>query len=280
MDVRGKVGIITGGAFGIGKKLVETLLQKGAKGVVILDVNESNGRTTQAEFEKRFGKGRVVFRKCDVSSMAQMQAAFQFTIDTYGKLNIVCNNAGFWDELNWEKMFLVNINGVVNGTKAATEFMKGEADGGGVIVNIASIAALLLMPLSPLYATSKYAVLGYSRNVAHFDRNVIRKKLRVNILCPSAVKETNLLPGAKAAVGEQKLLDDYLAAIPSTTTDAVAKAFLKVIEEPYNGASFYIPSYRRQKGEVAPVFIEDETARFRKQLGVEKSMLEVVKSSL
>ncbi|XP_072025240.1 15-hydroxyprostaglandin dehydrogenase [NAD(+)]-like [Amphiura filiformis] len=261
MDIEGKVGLITGGAYGIGKKLTENLLQKGAKGVVILDVNEDNGQSTQKEFEEKYGSGKVVFQKCDVANKEQMKAGFDLAKSKYGALHIVCNNAGYWNEINWEKMFEVNINGAIYGTQLAIDNLEEN----GVIVNVASAAGLSLVPLGPMYSTTKVAVIGYSRNMASFDPTALSKKIRINCLCPVGVDGTNLLPSIVVEEKHQERFNDFVAAAPKITTDDVAKAFLKAIEEDHNGQAIFIPD-----GDNDIVLVEDSNARFRKEvLGME-----------
>ncbi|XP_072037028.1 15-hydroxyprostaglandin dehydrogenase [NAD(+)]-like [Amphiura filiformis] len=138
MDISGKVGLITGGADGIGKVLVENLLKKGAKGVTIVDFNETKGQETCNEFQEIYGEGRVLFCKANVTSKEDLQGAFKNTIEKFGGLHIVCNNAGIANEVNWENMFRVNLNGTINGTLLAIEHMN-DTDVGGVVVNMSSV---------------------------------------------------------------------------------------------------------------------------------------------
>ncbi|XP_072022998.1 15-hydroxyprostaglandin dehydrogenase [NAD(+)]-like [Amphiura filiformis] len=176
-------GIVTGGASGIGKAMVEMLLKQ-AKVVYIADINENTSKQIQEEFNQKYGNGKVCFFKCDTTSAEEMEACFKEVKSSCGALHIVCNNAGIYDEVNWQRMLEINVNGVIIGTKLAVEYMDGESAGGGVIVNVASVAGLALIPFGGIYATSKYAVIGFSRMTATFDPVVIKKKLRVNMLCP------------------------------------------------------------------------------------------------
>ncbi|XP_072014843.1 15-hydroxyprostaglandin dehydrogenase [NAD(+)]-like [Amphiura filiformis] len=138
MDVAGKVALVTGGASGIGKGMVEIMLRKQAKAVFIVDINEDSMKQTQTEFEKEFGTERFHICKCDVASKDQMEECFKQVIATYGALHIVCNNAGIQNEVEWEKTLQVNVNGVIIGTKLAVQYMEGESCGGGVIINTSS----------------------------------------------------------------------------------------------------------------------------------------------
>ncbi|XP_014674291.1 PREDICTED: 15-hydroxyprostaglandin dehydrogenase [NAD(+)]-like isoform X2 [Priapulus caudatus] len=94
MKVEGKVALVTGGARGIGKGVCELLLEKGAKGVTIVDYNKANGEETEAAFSKKYGTGKATFLQTDVTT-DQLEDAFKKTKDVYGRLEyLVMNNAG------------------------------------------------------------------------------------------------------------------------------------------------------------------------------------------
>ncbi|XP_072041635.1 15-hydroxyprostaglandin dehydrogenase [NAD(+)]-like isoform X2 [Amphiura filiformis] len=166
MNIAGRVALVTGGASGIGKAMVEIMLRKQAKVVFIVDVDDDAMKHTQEEFHKEYGVDKVDVCKCDVTSYEQMKDCFKKVIATYGALHIVCNNAGILNEIEWERMLQINLNGVIIGTKLAVQHMEGESCGGGVIINTSSIVALSLIPYAAVYATSKCALLGYTRQVA------------------------------------------------------------------------------------------------------------------
>ncbi|XP_072014841.1 15-hydroxyprostaglandin dehydrogenase [NAD(+)]-like [Amphiura filiformis] len=109
MDIAGKVALVTGGASGIGKAMVEIMLRKQAKAIFIIDINEKAMKKTKTELEKEFGTGRIHMCKCDVSSKDQMEECFKQVIATYGALHIVCNNAGIANEVDWERTLRVNL---------------------------------------------------------------------------------------------------------------------------------------------------------------------------
>ncbi|XP_070562357.1 15-hydroxyprostaglandin dehydrogenase [NAD(+)]-like [Ptychodera flava] len=109
MDISGKVALVTGGANGIGKAIVEMLLRKEAKGVGIVDIDPINGQEVAASLQKTFGDERVVFVKCDVTSNEQLKSAFEDIKKKFGRLDIVCNNAGICNEHEPVKTIATNL---------------------------------------------------------------------------------------------------------------------------------------------------------------------------
>ncbi|XP_072015325.1 15-hydroxyprostaglandin dehydrogenase [NAD(+)]-like [Amphiura filiformis] len=265
MDIAGKVALVTGGASGIGKAMVEIMLRKQAKAVFIIDVNDDYMQQTRTELEKEFGTGRFHLCKCDVSSKEQMEECFKQVITSYGALHIVCNNAGIANDVDWERTLQVNLNGAIIGTKLAVQYMEGESCGGGVIVNTSSEAALSLSPFGSVYVASKYAILGYTKEVATFDPIVVRKKIRVNVICPSAVN-TNIVSTFKVEnESYQQILQPLTGALNEHDPfrpQECAKYFVKLIEEPHHGAVMHI---QKEKYEM----ITDDTKSFRERKGLE-----------
>ncbi|XP_072014920.1 15-hydroxyprostaglandin dehydrogenase [NAD(+)]-like [Amphiura filiformis] len=271
MDIAGKVALVTGGASGIGKAMVEIMLRKQAKAVFIIDINEKAMKQTQTELEKEFGTGRIHVCKCDVSSKKQMEECFKEVIATCGSLHIVCNNAGILNEVEWERILQVNLNGVIIGTKLAVQYMEGERCGGGVIINTSSGAAISLQPLTPVYATSKYAILGFTREIATFDPIVVRKKIRVNVLCPPGIR-TNLLTSLTLENElYQSIWQPQLDAFSGHeyTPQDLAQHFVKLIEEPFHAATMYAEN--KEKYEIIP----DETKPFRERTGLEDTYMKL-----
>ncbi|XP_041042031.1 15-hydroxyprostaglandin dehydrogenase [NAD(+)] isoform X2 [Carcharodon carcharias] len=144
MDLTGKVALVTGAAQGIGRSFSEALLRCGAK-VALVDLNRSTGEACKKELDGEFDATHSVFIVCDVGSEDQLKCAFKKTLDLFGSLDIVCNNAGINNENNWEQTINVNLTSVIRGTYMALEYMSKENGGkGGVIVNMASLAAATL----------------------------------------------------------------------------------------------------------------------------------------
>ncbi|XP_031347716.1 15-hydroxyprostaglandin dehydrogenase [NAD(+)]-like isoform X2 [Photinus pyralis] len=233
-EITGKVALITGASSGIGAAIASELLQAGAKGVSVVDINEGLGWEVSAELNKKFGNGRAVFIKTDVSNRRQLEDAFTKTVNVFNQLDIVVNNAAARGERNWEKNIAVNLTGIVTGTILAYEHFlpKYKSSEEGAIINIASMAALYSYPSTPVYSAAKMGVIGITRSLGakqHYQRT----KIKVIAVCPGYTS-TNILQDIAA---EDLLGDDYykiqvdmmkLAPIAQPTT-AVSRAVVEVI---------------------------------------------------
>ncbi|XP_061763263.1 15-hydroxyprostaglandin dehydrogenase [NAD(+)] [Nerophis ophidion] len=191
MSLSGKVALVTGGAQGIGRAVVQSLLQSSAK-VSVVDLNKICGEECKSQLDAEFGEGNSTFIQCDVSDGDSLRDAFRSTVDLFGRLDIVINNAGINNEKNWQKTIQVNLTSVINGTYLALEHMSKEhGKEGGTIINVSSMAAFLHSPHQPVYTATKHGVIGFTRVMAdassHSDYGV-----RINVLCPAFV-DTPLL---------------------------------------------------------------------------------------
>ncbi|KAK3376043.1 hypothetical protein B0T24DRAFT_572633 [Lasiosphaeria ovina] len=206
--------IVTGGASGIGLAMSRHFASSGHR-VAILDVNGDSGPATAAAVAAEFPQARVSFRKCDVSSWADQAAAFEHVYrDHGGRIDVVMANAGVSEQgattlvhrLDEEEdspsppnLATININlvGTIYSVKLAVHYMrKGGKAGGdegasrGSIICSASNAGLYALPVAPLYATSKFGVVGLVRSTA---RVLARLDIQINALAP-AVLDTNIAP--------------------------------------------------------------------------------------
>lgn len=187
MALSGKIALVTGAGKGLGKGFSDILLKNGAK-VAMLDQDVSAGTCAIADFHKVYGEDRTFFLPCDVSSDEQLKGAFEKTAERFGRIDIVCNNAGITDEHNWEKMVDVNLKGVIRGTYLALQYMKKENGGaGGVIVNISSMTGVVPLLVAPAYTATKHGVVGFTRAMADASK-VSGYGVRINALCPTYVK--------------------------------------------------------------------------------------------
>ncbi|KAK7504566.1 hypothetical protein BaRGS_00004052 [Batillaria attramentaria] len=181
MNVAGKAALVTGGAQGLGKAFSKILLQNGAK-VLFTDIKEDVGHATLSEFQKDYGQNNVVFIKADVTSQPQMEESFQLAKSSFGRLDIVVNNAGVGGEHddNWERC-----KGPIRCTRLALNYLRRDKGGqGGVIVNISSAGGLKPTQYGPVYSGTKAGLLMYSRSLAA-NSDLQQSGVRVNTLCPS-----------------------------------------------------------------------------------------------
>nr|XP_019941018.1 PREDICTED: 15-hydroxyprostaglandin dehydrogenase [NAD(+)]-like [Paralichthys olivaceus] len=140
MALKGKNAVVTGAVMGIGKAITEILLQNGAK-VALLDVNETAGKSLMKTLSEQYAPEKILFLNCNVESEKDIKAALQKAAETFGGIEIMCNNAGILDEATWEKMVSINLMGVIRGTYQALDHMNKLKGGrGGVIINISSLA--------------------------------------------------------------------------------------------------------------------------------------------
>ncbi|XP_061106146.1 15-hydroxyprostaglandin dehydrogenase [NAD(+)]-like [Conger conger] len=238
MALSGKVALVTGAAQGLGKGFSGILLKNGAK-VALLDIDETVGKSAKADFDKEYGKDCTTFLTCDVTSDEQLKDAFQKTIERFGRIDIVSNNAGTVNEIYWKKMIEINLNAVIRGTFLALQHMKKDTGGeGGVIVNTASMAGLGPVMNSPVYTATKHGVVGFTRAVA-LASGLSGYGLRVNALCPGLVKTplidnvTNEMYGRFAHLSH--FTDELKAGI--IEVPVVAEKFLQLVtDESNNGA--------------------------------------------
>ncbi|KAF2882138.1 hypothetical protein ILUMI_24060, partial [Ignelater luminosus] len=184
-DLEEKVVLITGGARGIGFSCAKEILRTGARGISIVDVNETNGRAAVKELTEEFGPNRVIFVKTDVTKQDQLEEAFKETLSAWKTIDILINNAGIFNDKQYELEIAINATALVRGTLLGMQYMSKEKGGnGGVIVNMASTLGLHPSASHPIYAGTKSFIIGFSRSMGtphHYNRSGIR----VVTVCPS-----------------------------------------------------------------------------------------------
>ena len=185
-----KVAIVTGAGSGIGRATAIRFAEEGAK-VVAADINEETGRHTIEQIKA--AKGEATFVKVDVSLEADIEGMVRAAVEGYGKLDILINNAGAagndWDGTtleDWHRLIDVNLTSIFLGCKYAIPEMRKQ--GGGSVVNIASIAGLIGSPALAPYGATKGGVVLLSKSLA---KKLGKENIRVNCICPGPV-ETGL----------------------------------------------------------------------------------------
>lgn len=195
MRLQDKVAIITGASNGIGRETALLFASEGAS-VVVADVDDRRGEQTAQDIQSAGGK--AVYVHTDVSKATDCDNMVNVAEKTYGKLNVLFNNAGIMhgrddnavttEEAIWDLTMAINLKGVFLGCKYGIPALKRA--GGGSIINTASFVALLGAATPQLaYTTSKGGVLSMTRELAVIHA---RENIRVNALCPGPLR-TELL---------------------------------------------------------------------------------------
>ena len=223
LNVAEKVIVITGASSGIGEATARLLAENGAK--VVLGARRTEKLEKLVE-EIHSSGGTAEFKAVDVTHREDMKAFVHFAKDTFGRIDVIFNNAGVMplSRMNalkveeWDNMINVNIHGVLNGIAAGLPIM--EAQGGGQFINTASIAAHMVGPTSAIYSATKYAVWAISDGLRQESKNI-----RVTLISPGVV-ETEL--GSDITDDASK---GFLQELRKTalTPDAIASAVLYAV---------------------------------------------------
>ncbi|HEY8022961.1 MAG TPA: SDR family oxidoreductase [Burkholderiaceae bacterium] len=191
-NFKDKVAVITGGASGFGLEFANIAAGLGMK-LVLADVQRDALDKVAAQFEAHGVS--VIARICDVSKADQVQALADTTMEKFGAVHLVFNNAGvgsgglLWEntEADWEWVLGVNLWGVIHGVRIFTPLMlacaKNEPGYEGHIVNTASMAGLLNAPTMGVYNVSKHAVVSLSESL-YQDLKLVEAPINASVLCP------------------------------------------------------------------------------------------------
>lgn len=235
----GKVAIITGSAQGLGKAFSRVLLEQGGK-VCLSDVNPNVLEKTYEEFKAEFADN-VISLPCDVTEKEQLREVFRRTKETFGRIDLVVNNAGIVHEVQWEKCIDINLNGTIRGTQLGLEYLRRDNGGnGGVILNMASLAGIFPVNYTPVYCATKHAVIGYTRSWA-LHPDAVNNGVRLVCLCPSFVDTDMIKMDDKSKYIGPDLAQSVLDKHGVMSIDKITQEFLKAIgDETNNGVSIAI----------------------------------------
>jgi 3-oxoacyl-[acyl-carrier protein] reductase len=215
MRLAGKVAIVTGAGSGFGEAIARRFAEEGAK-VVVNDIDRAGGERVAAEIEAASGQGCAAFVAADVADDTSVKHLIGATVERYGRLDIMVNNAGVTHrnqpmldvpETMFDRIFAVNVKAIYLAALHAVPVFR--AQGGGCIINTASTAGLRPRPGLAVYNASKGAAITLTKSMAvEFGS----ENIRVNALCPVA-GETPLL---KAFMGDDtpELRAKFIATVP------------------------------------------------------------------
>ncbi|MUN29887.1 glucose 1-dehydrogenase [Sulfuracidifex metallicus] len=203
MSLQGKVVLVTGGSKGIGRAIAEEFHRQGAK----VAINYNSSEEEAKKLKEKLGEGVDIFR-ADVSDRSQVSLMVKEIERNLGKVDILVNNAGIWylfgienyDESKFDRMWEINVKGVINTTLEVLPHMKEKRE--GVIINMASNASLGTSAFgNTFYSLTKASVVMLTRRMA-FEFG--KYKIRVNAIAPGWV-ETDMTIGGKSEVEIKEL---------------------------------------------------------------------------
>ena len=241
-DLKGQAAVITGSTSGIGQALARALAMRGCNVVL-------NGLGDPAEIERERSEleascgVRVLYHAADMSRGEEVTDLVAFAKGEFGRLDILCNNAGIqhveavetFPTAKWDQIIAINLNSVFYGIRAAVPIMK--AQGHGRIVNVASAHGLVASPFKSAYVAAKHGVIGLTKTVG---LEVAEHGITCNAICPGYV----MTPIVKNQIADQArtrgispdrvIKEVMLAAQPTkrfVTVDELAGLFLYLVSD-------------------------------------------------
>ncbi|XP_072390303.1 15-hydroxyprostaglandin dehydrogenase [NAD(+)]-like [Diabrotica undecimpunctata] len=239
-ELKDKVSLVTGGAEGIGLAFAKHLLENGVKAVIIVDINAEKGKSSVGELNTQYGQNKAHFLRVNVTDPEELESAYKYAFEKLDGLDIVINNAGIWNDGEWELEIGINAIAVTRSTFLALRYMgKNNGGKGGVVVNISSIAGLAPMDILPVYSGTKHFVLGFTGSLASpFFYDLTGVSFRV--ICPGATNTRLIGIGIENTLkdfsGYREYVEAGFSALMSQSPNVVAKCMIKAVTEGENGS--------------------------------------------
>lgn len=230
MKLNNKVAIITGGSRGIGLATAKAFLKEGAT-VIITASSPETAQKAALKLREEFPQSQVEGISPNLASLEEVSEAFSGVVAKYGRLDILVNNAGVsestpfssYTQEKFDKVMDLNVKGVFNATRAATEHMIPQ--GSGVILSTSSMVSIYGQPSGVAYPTSKFAVNGLTLSLA---RELGPKGIRVNAVAPG-ITETDMMKAVP-----KEIIDPMIQQIPLRRLgqpEDIANAFVFLASE-------------------------------------------------
>lgn len=234
-DFRGKTAFVTGGGSGIGLSMARAFGRVGMN-VVLADIDDAASAAAAEQLTSEQIKAKAVH--CDVSDSASVRAAALESLAAFGKVHVVCNNAGVAvggpigtvSEKDWDWIIDVNLKSVVYGTQIFTPLIQSHGEGGH-FVNTASMAGIIAPPGMEPYTATKFAVVAMSEG---WFQQLAPMNIGVSVLCPGFVK-TRIHESGRARQDKYGGSGEANAGVGDTASDA-AQAVLSGIDPDVVGA--------------------------------------------
>ena len=234
MRLKDKVAIITGGSRGIGYATADAFLREGAT-VILTASSPASAEKAAAKLQEKYPQSTVAGISPDLSSLESVREAFREATGKYGCVDILVNNAGVsestpfmnYTEEEFDRVMDLNVKGVFNATRAASECMV--ARGNGVILNTSSMVSIYGKPCGIAYPASKFAVNGLTVSLA---RELGPKGIRVNAVAPG-ITETDMMKAVPKEVIEPMIRQIPLRRLGQPEDIANAFVFLASEEASY-----------------------------------------------
>jgi NAD(P)-dependent dehydrogenase (short-subunit alcohol dehydrogenase family) len=211
--IESRVAVVTGGAYGIGRAIVQQFASNNDS-VVIADINTERGTSLERTLQSQ--GLRVLFVKADVRIASEVERLIAQTAEAFGKIDVLCNNAGIeryrraeqYTLEEWSAITDTNLKGTFLCSKYAFPFLQATK---GCIVNISSVQAFATEAQISVYAATKSGILGLTRGMA---LDFASEGVRVNAVCPGAIRTGMMEPFLAAEPDIERALEEFGEKIP------------------------------------------------------------------